>query len=1471
MDPHSELQVIQDFPVTEGRVRGISFGILCDTDAEKLAAVQIESANQVTDPALGVPNLSNHCVTCGAKKMRKAEGALDSLCEGHFGFVKFPYTILNPYFLPEIAQLLNKICPGCKSMLPNKAKSRKALSMRQESKTCKYCDGRSKEYPAMKFKVSPKEMFGKTAIVAEVSETSHSGRMASGYWDIIPPDPHEEQSTSKFRRLLTHAQVYNILKDLDPGHLDLIPKRKNSIFLNSFLVSPNCHRLTEFGQHITFDARTKLYRKLPDFKGTANELSTRVLDLIKASRVRSDKSSVMNSYMSSSDAPMTGLKFIKEILLGKRNNHAFRMVVVGDPNVKLDEIGVPCRIAEKLRVSEHVNRYNKENMERYLDLMIFGEGDVCVRRRGSLVRLSLGDTLKEGDVLYRPLVDGDIVLVNRPPSIHQHSFVALRVKILPIISVLSINPLICSPLRGDFDGDCLHGYVPQSINSRIELEELVALNNQLIDGQTGRNLLSLTHDSLTAANLILGDGVTLSKVEMQQLQMSCPQKLLSPALLKSLSSNMPFWTGKQLFSLFLPLSFDYAFPSHGVCISKGEILTSSDSSSWMREADENLFYHLVKQCKDEFLDFLFAAQEVLCEWLSTRGLSVSLADLYLASDLYFRENLMDEVFCGLQEAELLSDISCLMVDYNEEFLIENSEENKSNVEIGRECMSICQQTSAALSQASVSSFKHVFRDIQHLAFQYARKDNSFLAMLKAGSKGNSLKLAQQSMCLGLQHSSVPLSFRIPHQLSCGTWNDYKVSLYGVPGVKDHSTYIPLAVIRNSFLTGLNPLECFVHSLTSRDGSFSGHADVSGSLHRKLMFFMRDLLIAYDGTVRSAYGNTIVQFTYGTQGTSNSCNSNDEDGGGNRYRQDLMGGHPVGSLAACALTEAAYSALDQPVSALESSPLLNLKKVLECGVKKSSGNRSATLFLSKKVGRSPNGFEYGALELKSHLERVPFSEIVSAVTISYCTETGEHSHTSPWICRFHLPKQVLKRKRLSVEAIIDALKMNNLRGKRTMKYLQHMKISSEDCCPAVKQQQLDAELGIIVSLTDSSRNSSLQLEILRDMIIPFLLRTIVKGFHDFKKVDILWRQWPNGSKFSKGVLGELYLQVFMSETCDKSKFWSTLVDSCLPLMTLIDWERSHPDDINDLTLAYGIDVGWQHFVSSLDSAVRETGKSMLSEHLVLTADCLSATGEFVALNGKGISQQRKEFSVACPFSQACFSNPGDCFIKAAKAGVTDDLQGSMDALCWGRTPSIGTGAHFDIMYSGKDHQPIKSVNVYHELASNKKEVPTVKVPMDIELSCKSLARELFKYDDSTAKIRKGLLQPETRLRNVFSVNDIQRISQTLKRLLFEYDIDSPLSEVDKAVAMKALLFHPRRSEKLGKGAIEIKVGYHPQHENSRCFLLVRKDDTVEDFSYHKCIHHAYQLIAPKKAGEYKSKWLSASRKIDEVVNGPPPKS
>ena len=77
--------------------------------------------------------------------------------------------------------------------------------------------GRSRDsYPPMKFKVTSKEVFAKTAISAEVSERSSSNRssngsMASDYWDIIPSDAQQDLSNlGSNKRLLSHAQVTSI-------------------------------------------------------------------------------------------------------------------------------------------------------------------------------------------------------------------------------------------------------------------------------------------------------------------------------------------------------------------------------------------------------------------------------------------------------------------------------------------------------------------------------------------------------------------------------------------------------------------------------------------------------------------------------------------------------------------------------------------------------------------------------------------------------------------------------------------------------------------------------------------------------------------------------------------------------------------------------------------------------------------------------------------------------------------------------------------------------------------------------------------------------------------------------------------------------------------------------------------------------------------------------------------------------------
>ncbi|XP_057993467.1 DNA-directed RNA polymerase IV subunit 1 isoform X2 [Hevea brasiliensis] len=1432
-----ETDLSEEQQLPSALLTAITFGVSTETEKEKLSVLAIDAVSQVNDPKLGLPNPSSQCSTCGSKDLKS--------CEGHFGVIKFPFTILHPYYLSEVVQILNKVCPGCKSI----RKETKANSIGW--------------YPTMRFSVSSEEIFRKNVIIAKIVErppqkSQKKGlkkRLAADYWDIIPKDEQEEENIVRpNQRVLSHAQVRHLLKDVDANFIRKFVKRTDSIFLNCFSVTPNCHRVTEVmhafssGQRLSFDERTRAYKKLVDFRGIAKELSFRVLDCLKTSKINPDNSVnnddviAMQRKINDSASNPSGLRWIKDVVLGKRNDNSFRMVVVGDPNIKLSEVGIPCHIAERLQISEHLTAWNWEKLNTCCEIRILEKGDMHVRREGNLVRIRRTKELRTGDIIYRPLNDGDIVLINRPPSIHQHSLIALSVKVLPVTSVLAINPLCCSPFRGDFDGDCLHGYVPQSVDTRVELSELVALDKQLTNAQSGRNLLSLSQDSLVAAHLVMEDGVFISLFQMQQLQMFCPHQL-SPAIIKAPLLNGCVWTGKQLISMLLPRGLDHDFPSNNVCIRDGELI-SSEGSFWLRDTDGNLFQSLVKHCQSQVLDFLHTAQEVLCEWLSMRGLSVSLSDLYLCPDSNSWNNMMSEVFCGIQDAVHTCNVKQFMVDSCQDFLAGNGEDDQYAMDFDVERLCYDKQRSAALSQASVDAFKHVFRDIQSLAYKYASKDNALMAMFKAGSKGNLLKLVQHSMCLGLQHSLVPLPFRMPHQLSCVAWNKQK---------DDNATecakcYIPSAVVEGSFLTGLNPLECFVHSVTSRDSSFSDNADLPGTLTRRLMFFMRDIHAAYDGTVRNAYGNQLVQFSY----------NNDTDMSAPSFSPghifdncDGIGGQPVGSLAACAISEAAYSALDQPISLLEKSPLLNLKNVLECGLKKSNAHKSVSLFLSEKLGRQRHGFEYAALEVQDYLERILFSDIVSISRIMFSPQSEKNeikTRFSPWVCHFHVHKEIMKKRRLKVQSIIDTL-YNRCNSENN---LPNVQITCKDCSVADNQREKEDMLCITVTIIEKSRNSSVQLDTIQDLMIPFLLETVLKGLMEIEKVDILWNDRPRIPKLHKNPYGELYLRVSMSGSSDKTRLWNLLVDYCLPIMDMIDWTRSHPDNIRDFCLAYGIDAGWKFFLNNLASAISDVGKSVLPEHLLLVANCLSVTGEFVGLNAKGWKRQREHASVLSPFVQACFSNPGNCFIKAAKAEIVDDLRGSLDALSWGKIPSIGTG-QFDIVFSGKEYKLSKPVDVYDLLGS---QMSTDEQNNEFEVPF----AQSYKSDKYSAQfVYKTPYDPKRTLeslRRLFTYNDIHRLSQALSKILNKYPVDHQLNETDKCTLMMALHFHPRRDEKIGSGAKDIKVVNHPEYQDSRCFSLVRTDGTNEDFSYRKCVHGALEIIAPQKARRYQEKYLQS---------------
>lgn len=86
------------------------------------------------------------------------------------------------------------------------------------------------------------------------------------------------------------------------------------------------------------------------------------------------------------------------------------------------------------------------------------------------------------------------------------------------------------------------------------------------------------------------------------------------------------------------------------------------------------------------------------------------------------------------------------------------------------------------------------------------------------------------------------------------------------------------------------------------------------------------------------------------------------------------------------------------------------------------------------------------------------------------------------------------------------------------------------------------------------------------------------------MDILWDDHPKAFKFHNCCSRKLFLKVFMSENCQRGKFWSAVQDACIQIVDLIDWEHSRPDNLYDVFRAFGIDSAWKHFLGVRDRSI-----------------------------------------------------------------------------------------------------------------------------------------------------------------------------------------------------------------------------------------------------------------------------------------------
>ncbi|KAH7848911.1 hypothetical protein Vadar_010061 [Vaccinium darrowii] len=155
------------------------------------------------------------------------------------------------------------------------------------------------------------------------------------------------------------------------------------------------------------------------------------------------------------------------------------------------------------------------------------------------------------------------------------------------------------------------------------------------------------------------------------------------------------------------------------------------------------------------------------------------------------------------------------------------------------------------------------------------------------------------------------------------------------------------------------------------------------------------------------------------------------------------------------------------------------------------------------------------------------------TTSFSKKASRCKHTCPWVCHFHISKEMAKKRTIRVHSIIDALNMNwKCASTRSKTDLPKFQIKRANYSVADMQKENSATFCIAVTIVEGTKNPAVEIDNLRDMMILFLPGTVVKGFLEFKKVDIVRKDEPNVSTSHRSSPGELYLKVFMSEHCER---------------------------------------------------------------------------------------------------------------------------------------------------------------------------------------------------------------------------------------------------------------------------------------------------------------------------------------------------
>lgn len=526
---------------------------------------------------------------------------------------------------------------------------------------------------------------------------------------------------------------------------------------------------------------------------------------------------------------------IRHNLAGKRTNFCARTVISPDPMIAIDEVGVPKVIAMKLTVPETVNEWNMAYLKKFVQNgpTAYPGSNYVVRPDGKKKRITEEtkeatiEELQPGYVVERHLMDGDIAIFNRQPSLHRMSMMCHKVRVLPG-RTLRLNPAVCNPYNADFDGDEMNLHIPQTEESRAEAEILMEVQTQLISPRYGLSVIGCIQDAISGNYL-------LSKVKEMPIERACA--LLAAVGVTDFSriTGKKKVSGKDVFSALIPQDFDYQGQSRTgepVVIKKGQLIEGTiDTKAIGGEGEGLLLRNLHKQYGPErTIKILHQIFRLGIEHLFHSGFSTGIADEDLPSEA--REQI-DQL---LRQAE--EDVAQMIALFQ-----------KGELEVfpGRTMRE-------TLELKILERLNKARNGCGQIIKGFVNDENQAAVMILSGARGSILSLIQMSACVGQQAmrgKRIEKGYR-GRTLSCFKDGDLSPEARGF--------------IMNGFKQGINPKEFFFQAITGRDALMDTalRTPKSGYLYRRLANAMQDLKVEYDGTVRDASGR-IIQFSYGEDG------------------------------------------------------------------------------------------------------------------------------------------------------------------------------------------------------------------------------------------------------------------------------------------------------------------------------------------------------------------------------------------------------------------------------------------------------------------------------------------------------------------------------------------------------------------------------------------------------------------------------